>query len=88
MRSRFCLRLGAQKLELKALTKYLWIERPPRKITKLRYTYTRLNVENYAACKLFYQDVLGFEVSYANDDRKYAELETEETKITCCLIIQ
>lgn len=49
---------------------------------KLRYTYTRLNVENYAACKLFYQDVLGFEVSYANDDREYAELETGATKIT------
>jgi catechol 2,3-dioxygenase-like lactoylglutathione lyase family enzyme len=49
---------------------------------KLRYTYTRLNVENYAACKLFYQDVLGFKVLYANDDREYAELETGETKIT------
>jgi catechol 2,3-dioxygenase-like lactoylglutathione lyase family enzyme len=49
---------------------------------KLRYTYTRLNVENYAACKLFYQDVLGFKVLYANDDREYAELETGETKVT------
>ncbi len=49
---------------------------------KLRYTYTRLNVEDYAACKQFYQDVLGFEVLYANDARKYAELATGETKIT------
>jgi catechol 2,3-dioxygenase-like lactoylglutathione lyase family enzyme len=49
---------------------------------ELRYTYTRLNVENYAACKLFYQDVLGFKVLYANDDSEYAELETGETKIT------
>jgi catechol 2,3-dioxygenase-like lactoylglutathione lyase family enzyme len=49
---------------------------------KLRYNYTRLNVENYAACKQFYQEVLGFEVSYANDAKRYAELATGDTKIT------
>lgn len=49
---------------------------------KLRYNYTRLNVENYAACKHFYQEVLGFEVSYANDAKRYAELATGDTKIT------
>ena len=48
----------------------------------LKYTYTRLNVENYAACKLFYQDVLGFKVCYANDAEEYAELNAGETKIT------
>jgi catechol 2,3-dioxygenase-like lactoylglutathione lyase family enzyme len=49
---------------------------------KLRYNYTRLNVENYAACKQFYQEVLGFEVAYANDAREYAELATGDTRIT------
>jgi catechol 2,3-dioxygenase-like lactoylglutathione lyase family enzyme len=48
----------------------------------LRYVYTRLNVQDYEACKLFYQDVLGFKVSYANDAQEYAELDAGETKIT------
>jgi catechol 2,3-dioxygenase-like lactoylglutathione lyase family enzyme len=49
---------------------------------KLKYAYTRLNVENYQACKQFYQQVLGFEVLYANDAQEYAELATGETTIT------
>ena len=49
---------------------------------KLKYAYTRLNVEDYAACKQFYQKVLGFEVLYANDSQEYAELATGETTIT------
>jgi len=49
---------------------------------KLKYIYTRLNVRDYATCKLFYQDVLGFKVSYANDAEEYAELDAGETKIT------
>jgi catechol 2,3-dioxygenase-like lactoylglutathione lyase family enzyme len=49
---------------------------------QLKYTYTRLNVEDYAACKQFYQEVLGFKVLYSNDTREYAELDAGETKIT------
>ena len=49
---------------------------------KLKYAYTRLNVQDYEACKLFYQDVLGFKVSYANNAEEYAELDAGETKIT------
>jgi catechol 2,3-dioxygenase-like lactoylglutathione lyase family enzyme len=48
----------------------------------LKYIYTRLNVQNYPACKLFYQDVLGFKVSLADDDEEYAELDAGATKIT------
>ncbi|MGB8701602.1 MAG: VOC family protein [Thermosynechococcaceae cyanobacterium] len=48
----------------------------------LRYAYTRLNVENYAACKQFYQDVLGFKIAFEDDLMEYAELETGDTKIT------
>ena len=49
---------------------------------KFEYTYTRLNVSNYQASKEFYQNVLGFEVVYADDRSEYAELATGETKIT------
>ena len=48
----------------------------------LKYICTRLNVENYADCKLFYQNVLGFKVSLADDAEEYAELDAGATKIT------
>ena len=46
------------------------------------YTYTRLNVANYQACKQFYSDVLGFKVIFADDKDEYAELSTGKTLIT------
>lgn len=49
---------------------------------QLRYTYTRLNVANYEACKAFYQEVLGFTVSFEDPTDKYVELATGTTKIT------
>ena len=48
----------------------------------LKYIYTRLNVENYADCKLFYQNILGFKVSFADEAEEYAELDAGATKIT------
>jgi lactoylglutathione lyase len=48
----------------------------------LKYICTRLNVENYTDCKLFYQNVLGFKVSVADDAEEYAELDAGATKIT------
>jgi lactoylglutathione lyase len=48
----------------------------------LKYICTRLNVENYIDCKLFYQNVLGFKVSLADDAEEYAELDAGATKIT------
>jgi predicted enzyme related to lactoylglutathione lyase len=48
----------------------------------LSYVYTRLNVRDYAACKLFYQDVLGLKVSSANDAEEYTEFDAGATKIT------
>jgi catechol 2,3-dioxygenase-like lactoylglutathione lyase family enzyme len=48
----------------------------------LKYICTRLNVENYTDCKLFYQNILGFKVSLADDAEEYAELDAGETKIT------
>ena len=46
------------------------------------YTYTRLNVANYQACKQFYSNVLGFKVVFADDKDEYAELSTGQTLIT------
>jgi catechol 2,3-dioxygenase-like lactoylglutathione lyase family enzyme len=48
----------------------------------LKYICTRLNVQNYADCKIFYQDVLGFKVSSADDAQEYAEMDAGGTKIT------
>ena len=48
----------------------------------LTYVYTRLNVRDYAACKLFYQDVLGLKVSMDNDAQEYTEFDAGVTKIT------
>ena len=48
----------------------------------LKYICTRLNVENYADCKLFYQNILGFKVSLADDAEEYAELDAGATNIT------
>lgn len=49
---------------------------------KIKYAYTRLNVNDYFASRNFYQEVLGFKVLYADDMQEYAELDTGETKIT------
>ena len=46
------------------------------------YTYTRLNVANYQACKQFYSDVLGLKIIFADDKDEYAELSTGKTIIT------
>jgi catechol 2,3-dioxygenase-like lactoylglutathione lyase family enzyme len=48
----------------------------------LTYVYTRLNVRDYAACKRFYQDVLGLKVSMVNDAQEYTEFDAGATKIT------
>ena len=47
-----------------------------------KYIYTRLHVQNYLDCKLFYQNILGLKVSLANDDEEYVEFDAGETKIT------
>ncbi len=41
----------------------------------LRYTFTRLLVDDVAATLAFYRDVLGFTVGYS-DETHYADLET------------
>ncbi len=41
----------------------------------MELTHTRLLVDNYRECFLFYRDVLGFEVSWGDEDSLYAEFE-------------
>jgi catechol 2,3-dioxygenase-like lactoylglutathione lyase family enzyme len=48
----------------------------------LKYICTRLNVENYTDCKLFYQNILGFKISLNDDAEEYTELDAGATKIT------
>lgn len=49
---------------------------------KFHYIYTRLNVENYLACKAFYRDVLGLPVKFEDDKDEYVEFATGPTSIT------
>ncbi|MBE9042294.1 VOC family protein [Oscillatoriales cyanobacterium LEGE 11467] len=49
---------------------------------KFEYTYTRLNVADYEACKQFYSQVLGFEIAFVDDNDRYVELTTGDTRIT------
>jgi catechol 2,3-dioxygenase-like lactoylglutathione lyase family enzyme len=48
----------------------------------LKYIYTRLHVQNYLDCKLFYQDILGLKVFLTNDVQEYVEFDAGEIKIT------
>jgi predicted enzyme related to lactoylglutathione lyase len=47
-----------------------------------RYTYTRLNVENFQACKAFYRDVMGLSIKFEDDTDEYIEFEANSMRIT------
>ncbi len=49
---------------------------------QLQYLYTRLNVENFKACKAFYQDVLGLPIKFEDDADEYVEFDTGAVLIT------
>lgn len=44
-------------------------------ILKMELTHTRLLVDDYKECFLFYRDILGFEVSWGNKNSNYAEFK-------------
>lgn len=46
-----------------------------------QFTHTRLLVTEYAACFRFYRDVMGFEVSWGDEDGRYADFKTGETTL-------
>jgi lactoylglutathione lyase len=41
----------------------------------LELTHTRLLVDNYRECFLFYRDVLGFEVTWGDENSNYADFK-------------
>lgn len=47
-----------------------------------RYIYTRLNVENFEACKAFYRDVMGLSIKFEDDMDEYVEFDTDSIRIT------
>ncbi len=48
----------------------------------LQYTYTRLNVEDFVACKNFYRDVLGLKIKFEDDTDEYVEFDAGSVSIT------
>lgn len=49
---------------------------------KFQYIYTRLNVENFQACKSFYRDVLELSIKFEDDRDEYIEFDTDSIRIT------
>lgn len=49
---------------------------------KFQYIYTRLNVEDFQACKAFYRDVLGLSMKFEDDMDEYVEFDTGAACIT------
>ena len=43
---------------------------------RYQYTFTRLLVEDFRACYLFYRDVLGFQPSFGTENDGYADFDT------------
>ncbi|MDQ6598953.1 VOC family protein [Bacillus salipaludis] len=41
----------------------------------MELTHTRLLVDNYKDCFLFYRDVLGFQVSWGDENSRYADFK-------------
>lgn len=48
----------------------------------LQYTYTRLNVEDFQACKAFYRDILGLAIKFEDDTDEYVEFDTGSVLLT------
>ncbi len=46
-----------------------------------KFVYTRLLVSNFKACFRFYQDVMGFQATFGNEDDVYADFNTGEVVI-------
>lgn len=47
-----------------------------------QYIYTRLNVENFQACKAFYRDVLNLNIKFEDDTDEYVEFDAGSMRIT------
>ena len=47
----------------------------------LRFTHTRLLVQDYHACFLFYRDVLGLEAGFGDESSGYADFQTGDVSL-------
>ncbi len=47
----------------------------------MKLTHIRLLVVDYQACFRFYRDVMGFEVTYGDENGPYADFDTGETNL-------
>ncbi|BCB02557.1 VOC family protein [Bacillus sp. KH172YL63] len=47
----------------------------------MKLTHTRLLVDDYKACFIFYRDVLGFEVSWGDESSLYGQFKTGDTQL-------
>ncbi|OXS57850.1 catechol 2,3-dioxygenase-like lactoylglutathione lyase family enzyme [Bacillus sp. V-88] len=47
----------------------------------MKLTHTRLLVDNYRKCFLFYRDVLGFEVSWGDENSLYGQFKVGQTHL-------
>ena len=47
----------------------------------MNLTHTRLLVKDYRKCFLFYKDVLGFEVSWGDEDSKYGQFKVGQAHL-------
>lgn len=48
----------------------------------MKYTFTRLLVENFKECFRFYRDVMGFQPGFGTEDDTYADFVVGETNIS------
>lgn len=46
-----------------------------KEVILMEFTHTRLLVDNYKECFLFYREVLGFEVTWGDEDSNYADFK-------------
>lgn len=47
----------------------------------MQLTHTRILVENYKECFLFYRDILGFEVTWGDENSNYADFHFNGAKL-------
>lgn len=48
----------------------------------IKYTYTRLLVDDFKGCFKFYSEVMGFPVTWGQEDEDYAEFDSGATRIS------
>lgn len=53
----------------------------PADASNMTFTHARLLVTDYASCFYFYRDVLGFEVTWGDEDSNYADFDAGDATL-------